>query len=109
MEIISIILIIFALFAWSRAILNYKKKRLSINEFVFWTIVWFLVILVSLLPAIFSEFAELIGIQSGINLLIYVSIVLLFYLMYRLYVKTKQTHQELTKIVRNIAIQKRKR
>jgi len=106
MEIISIILMIFALFAWSRAILNYRKKRLSLNEFIFWTLVWFLVILASIIPAVFGDIADILGIESGINLLVYISIILLFYLMYRSYVKIKQIHQELTKIVRNIAIKK---
>ena len=104
MEIIQILLIIFALFAWSRVIINYRKKRLSTNEFVFWSLVWILVVVVSIIPDIVSNFAKVIGIQTGMNLLIYASIIVLFYLIYRLYVKIENINNEMTKLVRRIAI-----
>ena len=104
MEIINIFLIIFALFAWSRAIINYKKKRLSTNEFIFWTMIWILVMFVSILPGIFGGIADLLGTESGLKLLVYLSIIILFYLIYRLYVTTKKMNKNLTLIVRRMAI-----
>ncbi|MBW2990861.1 DUF2304 family protein [Candidatus Woesearchaeota archaeon] len=109
MEIIQILLIIFALFALSRAFLRFKDNKLTRNEFMFWILLWATVIIVSFIPKTIRVFSEYLGIGRGVDLVIYVSIVLLFYLSFRLYVKIEKIEKEMTRIVRNIAIRPEKR
>jgi len=103
-SIIQILLILFALFAWSRAFLRMRGKNISIGEFSFWSIVWLAVIIIGLFPELISNLSEIVGIGRGTDLAIYVSIILLFYLMFRLYVKVDSQNREVTKLVREIAI-----
>ena len=106
MEIIQILIIIFALFAFSRSVLRIKEKSITKYEFLFWSAIWVIVIIVASLPSITDFFTKPLGIARGIDVAIYISIILLFYLNFRLYVKTEQNNQELTKIVRELAKEK---
>lgn len=101
---LQVVVLIFALFAWSRAMLRFKDRKISLGEFFFWTIIWLLVITTSLLPRTAEIMADFFGISRPIDLAVYVSILLLLYLIFRLYVKNEQLQQEMTKLVREIAV-----
>lgn len=103
-SIIQVLLILFAFFAWSRAFLRMRGKNISIGEFSFWSMIWSAVIVISIFPGLISGLSEIVGIGRGTDLAIYVSIILLFYLMFRLYVKVDAHNREITKLVREIAI-----
>lgn len=108
MEILQILIILFGLFAFSRVILRFKDKEITMKEFVFWGILWLVIIFFGFLPDITRVFAGLLGIGRGTDVAIYVSIILLFYLIFRIYVKTENIEQEVTKIVREITLKKKK-
>ena len=105
MEIIQVIALIFALFALSRAVLRFKDNRLTKNEFIFWALVWFVVIIVSLIPNVLGLFSNILGIQRGMDLIIAVSIIVLFYLIFRLYVQLEGVKREITAVVRKVALE----
>lgn len=109
MEPIQFIAILFALFAYSRTILRFKDKNISIREFLFWTIIWGCIILISAVPITTSWLSHIFGIERPIDIVVYASIVLLFYLLFRIYVKIESVEQDITKIIRQLAIEKKKR
>jgi small membrane protein len=109
MTIIQILFLIFALFAWSRAIIRFWKRDIELGEFIFWSGAWVVVILISLFPDSLTQFSYMAGIERGTDLLIYGGMILMFYMMFRLYVKIDHQNQEMTKIVRNIAMENKKR
>ena len=109
MEPIQIVVVIFVIFAYSRVILRFKDKVLSGYEFLFWSSVWISIIIVALLPRITSWFSNLFGIGRPIDFVIYSSITILFYIIFRLYVKIEGLEQDVTKIVRSITINRRKK
>mgnify|MGYP001203859899 CR=1 FL=1 len=105
MEIIQIIIVLFALFALSRAFLRFKDNKLTKIEFVFWGLVWVVAIVLSFIPGILGFFSKILGIGRGTDLLIYLSIILLFYLIFRLYVKMESIRKDITLLVRKFAIE----
>ena len=107
MEPIQIIAILFALFALSRAALRLKDKSINPLQFIFWGFIWTIVIVVAFIPSITSSISQLFGIGRGMDLVIYISIALLFYLMFRLYVKIDKIERNITKAVRKIAIKEK--
>jgi small membrane protein len=109
MNIVQILIIIFVLFAWSRAFLRLRGKNISIGEFSFWSFIWLAVIFMDLFPDVISGLSTYLGIGRAVDLLMYVSVILLFYLMFRLYVKMDIQSKELTKLVREIAIKNAKK
>ena len=104
MQPIQIIMIIFALFALSRAILRAKERKLTKNQFLFWTILWIALVIFASFPSILTSFANLIGIGRGIDTLVYLGIILLFYFLFKLYIKIKGIEEKITKLTRAITI-----
>ncbi|MBU1199372.1 MAG: DUF2304 family protein [Nanoarchaeota archaeon] len=108
MQIIQIIIIIFALFALSRAFLRFKDNKLTKTEFLFWAVLWVAIIIVSFLPSILNPLSQVFGIGRAVDVIIYISIIALFYLMFRLYVKIESMEKNMTGIVRKMAINNEK-
>lgn len=108
MEIIQIIILIFVLFALSRVFLRIKDKQITAGEGIFWAGIWLLVGILVFIPVIMSAIANFLGIRRGVDLFVYLAIILLFYLMYRVYVKTETIEQEITKVVREVSLKKSK-
>ena len=109
LKVIAILAIAFALFALSRALLRYKDKKISLREFSFWSVIWIGIMVLSVFPEALSTISKYFGIERPIDLVVYGSIVLLFYLIFRLYVRIEQTDQSITKLVRMIAIERGKK
>ena len=108
-SIIQIIIIVFVLFAWSRVFLRIRDKGIVIGEFLFWSIIWASVILLTLWPTIISKISGFFGIGRGVDFAIYISILLLFYLIFRLYVKIEDQNQQMTKLIRELSIRDAKK
>ncbi len=108
MEIIQLFLIIFASFAYSSVLLKFKKKEIKKNEFLTWALFWISVITISIFTGPITAAANIAGVTRATDLIVYCSIVILFYLIFQTYVKVEKTNQDITKIVRNIAILKNK-
>ena len=56
------------------------------------------------IPKFLDEIAHQIGIGRGIDAVVYGSVVLLFYLVYRIYVKAEFIEHEITSLVRKFAL-----
>ena len=104
MQAIQVIIIIFDLFALSRAVLRFKDNKLTKNEFMFWILIWGAVIVISIIPSVISPISNIFGIARGMDLIVYLSIIILFYLIFRLYVKLESVEKEITLVVRRIAL-----
>jgi hypothetical protein len=107
--IVQLIAVVFALFALSRVILRLKDGNLSRREFVFWTFIWIFLIIVAFFPDLFTTIAIKLGLQQGVNLLSSLAIIVLFYLIFRLYVKVENTEQQITRLVRELSLERKKK
>lgn len=107
MTLIQIILLPFLLFALSRVALQFKNKQIKITEFFFWSALFLSATFVLIFPNETTRFANLVGIGRGIDLVVYASIITLFYLVFRLYVYIEDLRHEITLLVRKIALEKK--
>jgi hypothetical protein len=103
LTIITLLMILFALFAYSRVILRMRKGEITVAEFAFWSILWISVIVVALIPSFATAIAVLLGIGRGVDVMVYLSILVLFYLVFRAYVKMEHIEHELTLMTRNLS------
>lgn len=103
----QIIALIIIAFFMSRLFWQKRKKRVGANEFIFWLVFWILAALaVIFLKWIDALVAELGFSGSGIEVLIYAGVVVLFYFIFRLRLRLEKIERDITKIVRNMAIKK---
>lgn len=107
--IFQIFLAVFALLAILKTHRQYKARKVSIYWYVVWTSLWVLVIAVAYSPQTTDIIASYVGVEKGADLLVYSSIVVLFYALYRLFVKIEKQNKELTELVRMIAVKEGKK
>jgi len=102
MEPIQYLIVIFAIFVLTRIVLRLRDNQLTIMEFFMWTSVWGAVLIVAMIPSIATASAQLIGIGRGVDAFIYLALLVLFYLMFRVIIKLETIQKEMTSIVRKL-------
>jgi len=99
-----IALIIIAFFV-SRLFWQRRKKRVSAGEFVFWLVFWSLAALAVLFLKWIDAFVAKLGFSgSGIEVLIYAGVVVLFYFIFRLRLRLEKIEKDISKITEEMAI-----
>ncbi len=74
------------------------------RDVIFWIGFWFVVGIIILLPDVTSYLAELVGVGRGADLIVYLSIVLIFYIIFRMTIKIEKIERNITKVVRTVAM-----
>ena len=100
----QIIVLVFVLFALSRALLRFRDRKIALGSLLFWSCLWLAVLALLFIPGITEPLAALLNIGRGVDVAVYLSIMLLFYLMFRLYVRIEKLEQNITTAVRQSAI-----
>lgn len=72
--------------------------------FLFWTVVWALAFVAVLKPGLTTTLARQFGIGRGVDAIVYISIVVLFYLNFRQQVTIENLRHDITKLTRKIAL-----
>ncbi len=101
---VQIVFSLFLLFAASRVWLRLKDGSLTLTSFFFWFGLFILAIIGVFKPELTSVVALKLGINRGSDAVIYASILLLFYLIFRTNVLLENLRHDLTKLVRTIAL-----
>ena len=108
MLVIQIIILLFILFALSRVVLRYKDSAITRKEFFFWALFWLVAGTAVLLPQTTSIAASFVGIGRGVDLAIYVALILVFYILFRIFVRLEQMERNITKLVRKMGMEEAK-
>lgn len=86
------------------AILRYRQRRIGTLPFFLWLSLWIGAAVVILFPATTAVIARLVGIGRGADLVLYLSVILLLYLLFRVVVRLERMDREITQIVRTLAL-----
>lgn len=101
-QIIAIIIIMFFLV---RLTGQKRKKTITANEFSLWLIFWLLAAAAIVFIKQIDSLVHFLGFSgSGINFLIYLAVLALFYLIFRLRLTVAKLDRNLTEIARQITL-----
>lgn len=101
---IQFLIIAFALFVIIGMILSFKRGNISLKGLILWLGLWIAISIVVLLPQTTVFFAKILGVGRGVDVAIYFSILSLFYLVFRIFIKLQKIEANITKIIREIAL-----
>ena len=102
--IIKIVIILFIIFVLWRTFIRFKQRDITGRELLIWVIFWALVGGATLLPKKTDIIAQWLGVERGANLLVYLSIIVLFFVVFKIIVKLEKIDRDITKVVRHTAI-----
>lgn len=100
----QIILLIISLLCILLGIHRYKNDYFSTSVFALWTFVWIIIVVVTLFPDLTISFANLFGIGRGLDSVYIVSIIFLFYIVFKLYNKMEQQKRRINELVSQLAL-----
>lgn len=92
----------------SRTLATRRKKNLSKNFLFLWLCFWIGSLFLILQTKVISKFAEILKIGRGVDLAIYLSIILMFYLIFKLFIRINEAEEKITKLVRKQTIEETK-
>lgn len=101
---LQILLTIFIVFILFKLFLQKQKNQMSLVSFLIWILLWLAVLVVFWIPDSTSYLASWLGIGRGADLVVYISIVLIFYMIFRIFVRLNKIESDITRVVRNDAI-----
>lgn len=83
-----------------------QKNRLSLFGFVIWFLLWLAVLLVFWQPDATTYLANTLGIGRGADLVVYAAIIIIFYILFKIFVRLNKLDSDLTRVVRSDALKK---
>ncbi|MFH1292233.1 MAG: DUF2304 domain-containing protein [bacterium] len=105
MYIIQTLLVVIFLIAIINVICRYHTGDLRLEGMVIWVLFWLIAGVVVVLPDTSSYFAELLGIGRGADLVVYMALVLLFFIVFKLMVRIEHLNKQITKLTRKNALE----
>lgn len=105
---IQVVIVAIAVIALGGAIRRFIRREISLRRLLAWAALWVGASVVVLIPTTSERLATLLGVGRGVDVIIYLSIALLFYLQYRLFARLDRIERDITKIVREQALKNMK-
>jgi hypothetical protein len=105
-QIIALVIIIFFV---TRLFKQKTKQEIGLNEFRLWLIFWSIAAVAIIFIKQLDYLVARLGFSgSGINFLIYLAVLALFYLVFRLRLELAKTDRQLTELTREITLRPKK-
>jgi len=82
---------------------KFKKDRVSWPRTLIWILFWCIGLFVVWFPVTIAKIAQVSGVGRGVDIIIYISIILLFYLLSNQNTKIDELNKQITKLTREIA------
>lgn len=101
---IQFLITIFAVLALIGVMRGFKRGTLSRVGVVIWMCTWIVAILAVWNPNVTNLFARVLGVGRGADAVLYVAIVILLYVIFKLYGKLENLEHQLSELVKKIAL-----
>lgn len=100
----KVFLFVLATLAMAGVIVKYRKKEIGTHLFLFWVFLWAGAAIVILFPNSTMVAARLLNLGRGADVVLYIGVILIFYLLFTLFVRLERLDREITRIVRILAL-----
>lgn len=97
-------LVIFFFFAIIKVVARFRTGDLSKKDAIVWVFFWIIASGIVLVPNSTARVAELFGIGRGADLVVYVALAGLFFIIFRLMVKIEMLNKDVTTLTRQVSL-----
>lgn len=101
---LQILVTVFIVFILLKLFLQKQKNKITFLSFLIWSLLWLMVLIVFWLPDTTTYLASWLGIGRGADLVVYISIPVIFYMVFKIFVRLNKIEKEITEVVRSNAI-----
>ncbi|NYB52441.1 MAG: DUF2304 family protein [Methanobacteriaceae archaeon] len=89
-------------------LIRFKDKKMTFNMLLVWATIWLLLIIFSIYPNTTSILANITGIGRGLDLILILGLISCFYLIFKIYNMIENIEEEITILVREMALESKK-
>ncbi len=107
--VIQIILVVFFLVVLFKVLSKFRSGYLKGKETVGWVIFWILAMAVVINPNSTLILAKVLGVGRGVDAILYLTITLLFFLVFKIFVRLEKIERQITKLVRQDTLNQTKK
>lgn len=100
----QILLLAVVLFFVINLVRKFMTRKIFLRSLVIWLTLWALAAAVIIFPQATQIVAEKLGLGRGVDMIIYLSLLALFYLTFHLLLRQQESEEQLTKLARKIAL-----
>ncbi len=104
MGVVEILFTIVALIELLRTVRRMMTRHLSLPLTIVAVVVWISVLVFTWVPSLLDQVAQVIGVGRGVDTAMYFSVLLLLYLVFRIFVRLEHMEDQLTRLTREDAL-----
>lgn len=104
MNAIQLVLFLLIAFIVLRIIARWRAGEMSLWTLFSWCIFWFAAAVVIWRPALSSQIAQVFGVGRGADFVTYLSLVALFYFLFRVGVRLERQERNISKLTQALAL-----
>jgi len=107
MQGIVYLMVIIILYLMAKTVYNLKLDKISFRRFCFWFLIW-TIALISVTTPIVGFISDFLGVGRAADLAVYLSVLLLFFFIFKLFVSVEENRKITTLLIRQIALNQAK-
>jgi hypothetical protein len=88
--------------------IRFRESKMSLGMLLIWSLIWVILIVLSIFPTETGFFASLTGIGRGLDVILILGLIGCYYLIFRIYNMIENIEQEITHMAREMALQREK-
>lgn len=104
MMLFQIFFSLFIIFALFNVFNRFRAKEIGIVWLIFWVLFWLAAEIVAFIPNLSNIPARFLGIGRGADLVVYISLALLFFFFFKLVIRIEKLNRDITKLTRKLSI-----
>ncbi len=99
LTLLGLIILLFA-----HVLTQYRRRTIAAGAAVLWSLLWIAGAVLVLWPDLSSRLASAVGVGRGVDLILYIAILAVFYILFRVMVRLESIERSITDIVRKDAL-----
>lgn len=103
---VKIIVTILCIWFLAGLVKRYHNKQIRLTSLLAWGALWIGITLAAYWPGSTSFVANIFGVGRGMDLVVFLSILAIFYGLYRVYIKVEKVERKITQLVREDALRR---
>jgi len=89
--------------------MQFKGGSIRFGALLFWLSIWIVAIVAIFYPEETTRIARMLGIGRGVDIIVYLSIAILFYLVFRLNVYLEDIRTQISQLIREVSLKQVKK
>lgn len=99
-----IFVVVFMILVMSKSYLSYRQKKESLTMTVFWFATWLTIAIITFFPTLIDKILWDPRAKGGTGTILGIGLIFIYFVIYRVYQKADRVEKQVSKIVRDIAI-----